>query len=85
MVSHLGALDSKTVPLSAGGLIATLMESRIDWNSCRIEENRILDGWGFPISAAFHETTATWTFRSSGRDGKFGTIDDIEEKTLRKP
>lgn len=85
MVSHLGELEEAELPTSSDDLIKALMESSIDWNCCRIDERRILDGWGQPMSATFDDSTATWIFRSSGRDGKFGTDDDIEGATLRAP
>jgi hypothetical protein len=85
MVGFLGELEDEQPPVSTGELIKALKESSIDWNSCRIDGNQILDGWGRPMSAAFDPSTATWTFRSSGRDGRVGTGDDIEATTPRSP
>ena len=84
MVSHLGELDVTAIPKSSGDLISTLKKSRTDWNSCRIEGDLIMDGWGQPMETTFDESKGRWAFRSSGRDGKFGTEDDIGEPTPPK-
>lgn len=78
MVSHLGELEEAEFPKSPGELIKVLKESSIDWNSCRIDDGRILDGWGQPMISTFDDSTVTWILSSSGRDGKFWTVDDIE-------
>jgi len=84
MVSHLSELDVTAIPRSEVDLISTLKESRIDWNSCRIESDRILDGWRQPMNVTFDESKGRWVFLSSGRDGKFGTADDIDESHSKK-
>jgi len=83
MVSHLGELERADFPMSSSDLVNALKESYIDWNSCRIDGKQILDGWGQPMDATFDQSTATWTFRSSGKDRQFGTQDDIQGTAAR--
>jgi hypothetical protein len=83
MVGHLGDLEEAELPRSSGDLIQTLKGSNIDWNRCRMDAGRILDGWGRPMEAGFDPSTATWTFQSSGKDGTFGTNDDIRATSPR--
>lgn len=71
-------------PETSKELLAVLRKSNIAWNSCGIEGDKILDGWGQPIQTAFDESSGTWTFRSPGWDSEIGTEDDIEITTERK-
>ena len=84
IVSHLGELEEAELPMSSGDLIRTLKESSIDWNSCRVNGGRILDGWGQSMDATFDQSIATWTLRSSGMDRNFGTDDDIQRVNASK-
>lgn len=83
MVSHLSELDQADFPMSSSDLIKALKESSIDWNSCSVDGEQILDGWGQSMDATFDQSTASWTFRSSGKDRNFGTHDDIQGTTAR--
>lgn len=83
IVSRLGELDQTDFPMSSSDLIQALKKSSIDWNSYSVEGNQILDGWGQSMDATFDQSTASWTFRSSGKDRKFGTHDDIQGTTAR--
>jgi hypothetical protein len=83
IVSHIDGLEEAEFPMSSGDLIKQLKEASIDWNSCRIDGGRILDGWGQSIDATFDHSTESWTFRSSGKDRNFGTDDDIQGSTPR--
>lgn len=83
MVNHLDALEKGDLPMSAGDLIKSLKESSIDWNRCRVDEQQILDGWGQPIEVTFDRSASSWTFRSSGKDRRFGTADDVQATTAR--
>ena len=77
MINLLSELKDEALPRTSVNLIKSLKVSNIDWNSCRIDGERILDGWGQPINATYEDSTSIWTFRSSGSDFKFGTDDDI--------
>lgn len=70
-------------PRNISDLIDILRLSGIDWNSCGIQGEQILDGWGIPITTAFDKENGRWLFHSFGRDGRSGTADDIEAVTTR--
>lgn len=84
MVSHLSELKDELLPKTSADLIKSMKTANIDWNSCRIDGERILDGWGQPMNASYEISTSVWNFRSSGPDFKFGTTDDIEASMPKK-
>lgn len=59
---------------TATDLTSLLKQSSIDWNSCRMDGDRILDGWDQPI--IIRTESERWTLISAGRDGRFGSSDD---------
>lgn len=85
IAEQLDQLDDEDFPRTAIDLIDRLRSSRIAWNSCEIQGERILDGWGSPITTTLDGKTESWEFHSSGRDGKSGTADDIKAATVKKP
>ena len=84
ITEQIDQLNDDEVPRTAIDLLDRLRSSRIDWNSCEIQGEQILDGWGSPISTTLDVNTGSWAFHSSGRDGKSGTADDIEAATAKK-
>lgn len=78
MSDRLGEVRTDELPIGTNELIALLRASRIDWNTCKLEGDQILDGWHRPITATFDDERLRWTFCSPGKDGKIGTEDDIE-------
>ncbi|MCU0748051.1 MAG: type II secretion system protein GspG [Akkermansiaceae bacterium] len=81
MVEHIHQTDRAKFPRTNEQLIELLKLATIDWNSCRIEGDDVLDGWGRPLTLTFDSDKQRWTFRSSGKDGLAGTDDDIEQVT----
>lgn len=81
ITEQLDQLNDEDFPRTAIDLIDRLRSSRIDWNSCEIQGEQILDGWRSPITTTLDSKTGSWAFHSSGRDGKSGTTDDIEAAT----
>jgi hypothetical protein len=79
----LDQIDDADFPRTAAGLIDRLESSRIDWNSCGIRGEQVLDGWGNPITTSFDNKDGIWSFHSFGKDGKRGTADDINAVTIR--
>jgi hypothetical protein len=84
ITEQLDQLDDEVFPRTVIDLIDRLRSSRIDWNSCEIQGDRILDGWGSPIATTLDGKTGIWKFHSSGGDGKSGTSDDIKAVTVKK-
>ena len=72
---------AENFPISTKSLVAIIENSNIDWNSCRIEDEEILDGWENPIRIEFIEAERTLSFQSSGMNGQFGGSDDIIQDT----
>lgn len=83
ITERLHEVEDASFPRTVAELLTTLRASNIDWNSCGIEGDRILDGWRQPITATFDGSARTWTFRSPGKDAEIGTGDDIETTTTR--
>lgn len=79
----LDQIDDADLPSTAAGLIDRLRSSTIDWNSCRIRGEQVLDGWGNPIATTFDNKNEIWSFHSFGKDGKSGTADDIDASMTR--
>ena len=69
------------MPTNTTDLITALRSASIDWNSCSINSRGLTDSWGSPIRMTFDEKHTRWTFLSSGKDRKFDTPDDIQERT----
>jgi hypothetical protein len=82
ITKQLNQIDDANFPRTATDLIDRLRLSRIDLNSCKIQEEQILDGWGSPIITTYDSETGSWAFHSLGRDGKNGTSDDINAATV---
>jgi hypothetical protein len=80
----LDQIDDANFPRTTAGLIDRLRSSGIDWNSCGIRGEQVLDGWGNPITTTFDHKGGIWSFHSFGKDGKSGTADDIYTATIRK-
>ena len=72
VVSEQGTLPNQS------GLLAMLRRSDIDWNSCGIADDRLLDGWHRTVSISATQTSLI--LRSTGRDGVAATADDITER-----
>ncbi|MEO5916357.1 MAG: hypothetical protein ABIS50_19125 [Luteolibacter sp.] len=83
IAERIDEIEAAQFPRTTEDLIDTLRLSKIDWNSCGIQGERILDGWGRPIRTTFDQVGKRWAFRSPGKDGKIGTADDIERSTNR--
>jgi hypothetical protein len=81
ITEHLNGVEDESIPRTKTELFSILRASNIDWNSCGLEGDQILDGWGQPITATFDESLGRWTFRSTGEDAEMGTEDDIESAT----
>lgn len=79
----LDQIDDADFPRTATGLMDRLRSSRIDWNSCEIRGEQILDGWGNSIATTFDDNDGIWAFHSFGKDGKSGTSDDIKAATSK--
>lgn len=47
----------------------------------RTKEGRLVDSWGHPYKISIQSTRESyiWNIKSAGRDGKFGTHDDLED------
>jgi len=83
ITDRLHNVEDASFPRTMTELLTTLRTSNIDWNSCEIEGDRILDGWRQPITATFDGSVRTWTFRSPGKDAEIATGDDIVTTTTR--
>jgi hypothetical protein len=79
----LDRIDDADFPRTSTALINSLISSKIDWNSCGIQGEQVLDGWNNPITTTFDKKDGRWSFHSFGKDGKSGTIDDIDAETTR--
>lgn len=79
----LDQIDDADFPRTTAGLIDRLKSSRIDWNSCGIRGEQVLDGWGNPITTTFDKKDGIWSFQSFGKDGRSGSADDIDAATIR--
>lgn len=42
-----------------------------------MDSGKLFDAWDSEIETRFDPSQDLWTFRSGGKDGKFGTDDDI--------
>jgi len=83
ITERLDQIEEADFPRTTADLIDSLESSRIDWNSCGIQGEQILDGWGIPIITTFDKKNERWSFHSFGRDGRSGSADDIEAVTNR--
>ena len=83
ITEQLDQIDDTDFPRTATDMIDRLRSLRIDWNSCEIQGEQILDGWGIPITTTLDSKTGSWAFHSFGRDGKSGTADDIDAATIK--
>ena len=83
ITERLHEVEDASYPKTMTELLTTLRASNIDWNSCGLEGDRILDGWRQTVTATFDGYARSWTFRSSGKDSEIGTEDDIETTTTR--
>lgn len=79
----LDRIDDADFPRTSADLINSLRSSKIDWNSCGIQGEQALDGWNNPITTTFDQKDGRWSFHSFGKDGKSGTVDDIDAATTR--
>ena len=84
MAERLDEIEEAAFPTTTTELLETLRASDINWNSCGIERDRILDGWRQAITTTFDGSTGIWTFRSAGKDAKMRTKDDIKKATKGK-
>lgn len=83
IAERLKEIDDANFPATTTDLLSVLRASNIDWNSCELEGEQILDGWGQTMTTTFDAPSETWTFRSPGRDSEVGTADDIEIAATR--
>jgi len=83
IAERLNEIEDADFPRTTKDLLSALRASDIDWNSCEVEGDQILDGWGEAVTSAFDAASDTWTFRSPGKDLKVGTADDIEMAATR--
>ena len=83
MAECLNEIEDPDFPRTATDLLSALRSSDIDWNSCEVEGDQILDGWGQTVTTTFDPASETWTFRSPGKDLEVGTADDIEMAATR--
>jgi hypothetical protein len=81
IVDSINQTEDAGFPRTTPELMNTLRASSIDWNSCRMEGDGILDAWGRPMTAVLDEKDTKWSIRSFGKDGRNGTGDDIERAT----
>lgn len=79
----LNEIEDPDFPRTATDLLSALRTSDIDWNSCEVEGDQILDGWGQTVTTTFDPASETWTFRSPGNDHEVRTADDIEIAATR--
>jgi hypothetical protein len=79
----LDQIDDAEFPRTSADLIDRLRSSGMDWNSCGIQGEQVLDGWSKPITTTFDKKSGRWSFHSFGKDGKSGTADDIDAATTR--
>ena len=70
------------LPTDRIALLVALRRADIDWNSCGIERDNLLDGWRRPVQVAIAE--ASLVIQSAGLDGHLGTDDDIVERIEKK-
>ncbi|NRB73108.1 MAG: hypothetical protein HRU46_01995 [Verrucomicrobiales bacterium] len=80
---RLNEIEDASFPTTTTDLVSVLRASDIDWNSCEVVGDQILDGWGQAMTTTFDASSDTWTFRSSGTDSEVGTADDIEIAATR--
>ncbi len=78
IAERLKETDDANFPATMTELFSVLQVANIDWNTCGLGGDQILDGWGQAMTATFDYPSETWTFRSPGRDSEAGTEDDIE-------
>ena len=71
-------LNEVSWPRDHSALISFLQTRDIDWNSCEIKGEGLLDGWGRNIETLFDASANAWSFRSAGKDGSLDTRDDIQ-------
>ena len=69
----LDQIDDADFPRTSADLINRLRSSRIDWNSCGIQAEQVLDGWSNPITTTFDKKDGSWSFHSFGKDARFQT------------
>lgn len=68
---------SPFLPGSKPELIQLLKRSNIDWNSCKLTSEEVLDSWGTPFHLDFGGIPDRFEMRSAGADKKLDTDDDI--------
>jgi hypothetical protein len=83
ITEHLNERSGTELPKNERDLILLLHEAFIDWNSCNLNGNCILDSWAVAVRMKFDDRNLQWTFRSAGEDRKFDTPDDISAQTSR--
>jgi hypothetical protein len=71
-----------SLPESKFELIQLLKHSDIDWNSCKLTSEELLDSWGARFHVNFDGMSDRLTIRSAGADKKFNTADDFA-KTMQ--
>ena len=70
--------DEESLPMGISSmteLVGYLSARRLDWNSCELEDDLILDGWGQIVR--FTDMDGGFGLHSRGVDGIFDTDDDI--------
>jgi hypothetical protein len=75
-------LSPGQLPSTKSELISILKAHPIDWNSCRIDDSQVLDGWGQPIAMTWSADGSVLTLTSAGIDGLFETADDVQAAIL---
>jgi hypothetical protein len=68
-----------TFPNTPADLADLLSRSVIDWNSCSLSEEQLIDSWANKIRTEINSRESIITLTSSGVDGVFGTNDDISK------
>lgn len=66
-----------SLPGSKSELLQLLKRSEIDWNSCKLTSEEVLDSWGTPFQLDFDGMPDHFAIRSAGADKKLKTKDDI--------
>ena len=69
-------IEESTFPSNQAELISILNSNNVDWNSCKIEDQLIYDGWNNIITITFINET-NLILQSSGKDCKINSKDDI--------
>jgi len=79
LTSHTNANWNEFNSQQYGILADAIRESKtLDWNSCSLNENIIIDGWSHMCIVEYRTIpTPTIRFSSCGKDGIKGTNDDI--------